>query len=104
MRISSPDCELWPDTGMTKLVLAECLVSVGGWFMPIAGHRSITFAALFLGCRPEELSPEPAARRPRGCADRHPDLPLGPEHPQLVLSELAVGGRGTAIGDLGLSE
>ena len=76
---------------ITKLELAEYFVTVGPWFMPIVGHRPITLQRFPDGDRRRGvLREEPAARRSRVRADRHPDLPVGRKHPQLVLDELAV--------------
>ena len=92
VRISSPDRELWPDTGITKLVLAEYLVSVGDWFMPIVGHRPITLQRFPQGIEGDEFF---AKNPPRGVPDYAQTVtltyPSGRKHPQLVLNELAVG-------------
>ena len=92
VRISSPDRELWPDTGITKLVLAEYLVSVGDRLMPIVGHRPITLQRFPQGIDGEEFF---AKNPPRGVPDYAQTVtltyPSGRKHPQLVLNELAVG-------------
>ncbi len=92
VRISSPDRELWPDTGITKLVLAQYLVSVGDWFMPVVGHRPITLQRFPEGIEGEEFF---AKNPPRGVPDYAQTVtltyPSGRKHPQLVLNELAVG-------------
>ena len=91
VRISSPDRELWPGTGITKLVLAEYFVSVGPWFMPIVGHRPITLQRFPSGIDGEEFF---AKNPPRGVPDYAQTVtltyPSGRKHPQLVLNELAV--------------
>ncbi len=92
VRISSPDRELWPGTGITKLVLAEYLVSVGAWFMPVVGGRPITLQRFPDGIEGEEFF---AKNPPRGAPDYAQTVtltyPSGRKHPQLVLNELAVG-------------
>ncbi|HEU4331351.1 MAG TPA: non-homologous end-joining DNA ligase [Lapillicoccus sp.] len=91
VRISSPDRELWPGTGITKLELAEYFVAVGGWFMPIVGHRPITLQRFPTGIDGEEFF---AKNPPRGVPDYAQTVtltyPSGRKHPQLVLNELAV--------------
>ena len=91
VRISSPERELWPGTGITKLVLAEYFVSVGPWFMPIVGHRPITLQRFPSGIDGEEFF---AKNPPRGVPDYAQTVtltyPSGRKHPQLVLNELAV--------------
>ncbi len=91
VRISSPGRELWPGTGITKLVLAEYFVSVGPWFMPIVGHRPITLQRFPSGIDGEEFF---AKNPPRGVPDYAQTVtltyPSGRKHPQLVLNELAV--------------
>ncbi|MEO7235543.1 MAG: non-homologous end-joining DNA ligase, partial [Lapillicoccus sp.] len=92
VRISSPDRELWPDTGITQLVLAEYLVSVGDCLMPVVGHRPITLQRFPQGIEGEEFF---AKNPPRGVPDYAQTVtltyPSGRQHPQLVLNELAVG-------------
>ncbi len=92
VRISSPARELWPGTGITKLVLAEYLVSVGDRLMPIVGHRPITLQRFPQGIDGEEFF---AKNPPRGVPDYAQTVtltyPSGRQHPQLVLNELAVG-------------
>ena len=91
VRISSPGRELWPGTGITKLELAEYLVTVGPWFMPIVGHRPITLQRFPTGIDGEEFF---AKNPPRGVPDYAQTVtltyPSGRKHPQLVLNELAV--------------
>jgi DNA ligase D len=91
VRISSPDRELWPGTGITKLELAEYFVRVGTWFMPIVGHRPITLQRFPTGIDGEEFF---AKNPPRGVPEYAQTVtltyPSGRKHPQLVLNELAV--------------
>jgi DNA ligase D len=91
VRISSPGRELWPGTGITKLELAEYLVTVGPWFMPIVGHRPITLQRFPTGIDGEEFF---AKNPPRGAPEYAQTVtltyPSGRKHPQLVLNELAV--------------
>jgi len=92
VRISSPGRELWPDTGITKLLLAEYLIAVGEWLMPVVGHRPITLQRFPQGIEGEEFF---AKNPPRGAPDYAQTVtltyPSGRKHPQLVLNELAVG-------------
>ena len=92
VRISSPGRELWPGTGITKLELAEYLVTVGPWFMPHRGPPPDHPAAV-----PRRGSTaRSSSRRTRRAASPstpRPSLltyPSGRKHPQLVLNELAV--------------
>jgi bifunctional non-homologous end joining protein LigD len=91
VRISSPDRELWPRTGITKLELAEYFVRVGSWFMPIVGRRPITLQRFPTGIDGEEFF---AKNPPRGVPEYAQTVtltyPSGRKHPQLVLNELAV--------------
>jgi DNA ligase D len=91
VRISSPERELWPGTGITKLELAEYFVRVGSWFMPIVGRRPITLQRFPTGIDGEEFF---AKNPPRGVPEYAQTVtltyPSGRKHPQLVLNELAV--------------
>ena len=90
VRISSPGRELWPGTGITKLRAGRVLRHGGALVRADLGHRPITLQRFPDGDRRRGvLLEEPAARRSRLRAHRHPDLPARPQHPQLVLDELA---------------
>ncbi len=90
VRVSSPSRVLWPDSGITKLDLAQYLVAVGDRFMPLVGHRPVTLQRFPTGIEGEEFY---SKNPPRGVPDFAQVVtvtyPSGRRHPQLVIDELA---------------
>ncbi len=90
VRVSSPDRVLWPDTGITKLELAQYLIAVGERFLPLVGHRPVTLQRFPTGVGGEEFySKNPPRGVPAYSRTVTVTYPSGRSHPQLVIDELA---------------
>ncbi|RKR74393.1 non-homologous end-joining DNA ligase [Frondihabitans australicus] len=90
VRISSPSRVLWPDLGLTKLDLANYLVTVGEAFVRANGDRPVSLQRFPEGVDGEQFF---SKNPPRGAPEyvRAVDVtyPSGRVHPQLVLDEPA---------------
>ncbi|WP_423923908.1 non-homologous end-joining DNA ligase [Frigoribacterium sp. 2-23] len=90
VRLSSPTRVLWPDSGVTKLDLAEYLIAVGPAFLRANGGRPLSLQRFPGGVDGEDFF---SKNPPRGAPDyvRQIDVtyPSGRVHPQLVVDEAA---------------
>ncbi|ROQ40770.1 DNA ligase D [Frondihabitans sp. PhB188] len=90
VRVSSPGRVLWPELGITKLDLANYLVTVGEPFVRANGGRPISLQRFPGGVDGEQFF---SKNPPRGTPDyvRATDVtyPSGRVHPQLVIDEPA---------------
>ncbi|WP_394551771.1 non-homologous end-joining DNA ligase [Agromyces sp. MMS24-JH15] len=90
IRISSPARVLWPETGITKLGLAEYLVAVGDAFIEANGDRPVSLQRFPGGVDGEQFfSKNPPKGAPEWVRAVPVTYPSGRSHPQLVLDEPA---------------
>jgi DNA ligase D len=90
VRISSPTRVLWPDSGITKLELAEYLVAVGPAFVAANGGRPVSLERYPEGVDGESFfSKNPPRGVPEWMRDVSVTYPSGRRHPQLVIDEPA---------------
>jgi DNA ligase D len=90
VRISSPSRVLWPDTGITKLDLAQYMVDVGEAFVRANGDRPVSLERFPTGVGGEVFF---SKNPPRGAPDYVDAVtvtyPSGRAHPQVVIREPA---------------
>ena len=90
VRISSPDRVLWPESGFTKLDLANYMVAVGGAFTAANGDRPLSLQRFPGGINGEQFF---SKNPPKGAPDYVRDVmvvyPSARSHPQLVIDEPA---------------
>jgi DNA ligase D len=90
VRISSPTRVLWPESGITKLELAEYLVAVGPAFVAANGGRPVSLERYPEGVEGESFfSKNPPRGVPEWMRDVSVTYPSGRRHPQLVIDEPA---------------
>ncbi|CAN5163488.1 non-homologous end-joining DNA ligase [soil metagenome] len=90
MRISSPGRVLWPDLGITKLDLAEYLVTVGEPFVAANGDRPISLQRFGDSIEGEWFfSKNPPKGTPDFVRSVMVSYPSARAHPQLVIDEPA---------------
>ncbi|MGR0221698.1 non-homologous end-joining DNA ligase [Agromyces sp. ZXT2-6] len=90
VRISSPTRVLWPESGITKLELAEYLVAVGPAFVAANGGRPVSLERYPEGVEGESFfSKNPPRGVPAWMRDVSVTYPSGRRHPQLVIDEPA---------------
>ena len=93
VRVSSPDRVMWPESGITKLQLAQYLVAVADPFVRAVGHRPVTLQRFPGGVDGEEFfSKNPPKGAPAWARTVMCTYPSGRRHPQLVIDEI-----GTAV-------
>ncbi len=91
VRISSPSRVLWPDAGITKLDLAQYLVTVGDAFVRANGDRPLSLQRFPGGVDGEQFfSKNPPKGAPDYVRSVTVTYPSARKHPQLVLDEPAV--------------
>lgn len=90
VRISSPDRVLWPESGFTKLDLANYIVAVGAAFIAANGNRPLSLQRFPGGIDGEQFF---SKNPPKGAPDYVRDVmvvyPSARSHPQLVIDEPA---------------
>ncbi|MFJ2660657.1 non-homologous end-joining DNA ligase [Arthrobacter koreensis] len=90
VRISSPDRVLWPESGFTKLDLANYIVAVGEAFIAANGNRPLSLQRFPGGIDGEQFF---SKNPPKGAPDYVRDVmvvyPSARSHPQLVIDEPA---------------
>ncbi|MER1995176.1 MAG: non-homologous end-joining DNA ligase [Arthrobacter sp.] len=90
VRISSPDRVLWPESGFTKLDLANYMVAVGEAFTAANGDRPLSLQRFPGGIDGEQFF---SKNPPKGAPDYVRDVtvvyPSARSHPQLVIDEPA---------------
>jgi len=90
VRISSPDRVLWPDSGFTKLDLANYILAVGDAFTAANGDRPLSLQRFPGGIDGEQFF---SKNPPKGAPDYVRDVmvvyPSARSHPQLVIDEPA---------------
>lgn len=90
VRISSPDRVLWPQVGITKLDLANYLVTVGEAFVRANGDRPLSLQRFPAGIDGEQFF---SKNPPKGAPDYVRAVtvvyPSARSHPQLVIDEPA---------------
>jgi DNA ligase D len=90
VRISSPSRVLWPESGITKLQLAEYLVAVGDAFVRANGDRPLSLQRFPEGIDGEQFF---SKNPPKGAPDYVRSVPVvypsARTHPQLVIDEPA---------------
>ena len=90
VRISSPTRVIWPEPGITKLELAEYLVTVGDAFIEANGDRPVSLQRFPGGIDGEQFfSKNPPKGAPEWVRSVTVTYPSGRRHPQLVLDEPA---------------
>lgn len=90
VRISSPGRVLWPDSGITKLELAEYAVAIGPALLGALGARPVTLQRFPTGIEGEEFySKNPPRGVPAYTRTVVVTYPSGRQHPQLVVDEIA---------------
>jgi DNA ligase D len=90
VRVSSPDRIVWPESGITKLELAEYLAAVGPAFVAANGDRPISLERFRDGIGGESFfSKNPPKGAPEWMRDVTVTYPSGRQHPQLVIDEPA---------------
>ncbi|MGW5242255.1 ATP-dependent DNA ligase [Monashia sp. NPDC004114] len=96
VKVSSPDRELWPASGMadgrpvTKLDMAEYLVAVRDPLLHALGDRPVTLQRFPEGIEGEEFfSKNPPKGVPEWTRTVMCTYPSGRRHPQLVIDEVA---------------
>ena len=90
VRVSSPARVLWPDSGITKLELAEYAVSVGPALLGALRARPVTLQRFPTGIDGEEFySKNPPRGVPAWTRTVVVTYPSGRRHPQLVVDEVA---------------
>ena len=91
VRISSPSRVLFPEPGITKLELAQYLVTVGDAFVRANGERPISLQRYGAGIDGDSFF---SKNPPKGAPDYVRDIvvtyPSARSHPQLVVDEPAV--------------
>jgi DNA ligase D len=90
VRISSPSRILWPESGITKLDLAQYIVAVGDAFVRANGGRPVSLQRFPDGVDGEQFF---SKNPPRGAPDYVHSVmvtyPSGRTHPQVVIDEVA---------------
>jgi DNA ligase D len=90
VRISSPSRVLWPESGITKLQLAEYIVAVGDAFVRANGDRPLSLQRFPEGIDGEQFF---SKNPPKGTPDYVRSVPViypsARTHPQLVIDEPA---------------
>ncbi|MBD8043806.1 ATP-dependent DNA ligase [Arthrobacter sp. Sa2BUA2] len=90
VRISSPDRVLWPESGFTKLDLANYICAVGQAFVAANGDRPLSLQRFPAGIDGEQFF---SKNPPKGAPDYVRDVmvvyPSARSHPQLVIDEPA---------------
>lgn len=90
MRVSSPSRVLWPEVGITKLQLAEYIVTVGDAFVRANGDRPVSLQRFPEGVDGEQFF---SKNPPKGAPDFVRSVtvvyPSARAHPQLVIDEPA---------------
>ncbi|MCU1440798.1 MAG: ATP-dependent ligase [Rhodoglobus sp.] len=90
VRISSPSRVLWPESGITKLQLAEYIVAVGDAFVRANGDRPLSLQRFPEGIDGEQFF---SKNPPKGAPDYVRSVPViypsARTHPQLVIDEPA---------------
>ncbi|MBD7994016.1 ATP-dependent DNA ligase [Arthrobacter sp. Sa2CUA1] len=90
VRISSPDRVLWPESGFTKLDLAQYICAVGQAFVAANGDRPLSLQRFPGGIDGEQFF---SKNPPKGAPDYVRDVmvvyPSARSHPQLVIDEPA---------------
>lgn len=90
VRLSSPSRVLWPEPGITKLDLANYIVSVGDAFVRANGDRPVSLQRFPEGINGEQFF---SKNPPRGTPDYVRAVPVvypsARTHPQLVIDEPA---------------
>ena len=90
VRISSPGRVLWPETGVTKLDLAQYLIAVSDAFVRAAGDRPVSLERFPGGVDGERFfSKNPPKGAPAWSRSVMCTYPSGRKHPQLVIDEIA---------------
>ena len=90
VRISSPARVLWPDSGTTKLDLANYIVDVGEAFVTANGGRPLSLQRFPEGIDGEQyFSKNPPKGAPEYVGSVMVTYPSGRSHPQLVIDEPA---------------
>lgn len=90
VRISSPARVLWPDSGITKLDLANYIVDVGEAFVTANGGRPLSLQRFPEGVDGEQyFSKNPPKGAPDYVRSVMVTYPSGRSHPQLVIDEPA---------------
>ena len=90
VRISSPDRVLWPESGFTKLDLANYMVAVGDAFTAANGDRPLSLQRFPAGIDGEQFfSKNPPKGAPEYVRDVMVVYPSARSHPQLVIDEPA---------------
>jgi DNA ligase D-like protein (predicted polymerase) len=90
VRISSPSRILWPEAGITKLDLANYLVTVGTEFIAANGDRPVSLQRFPGGIDGEQFfSKNPPKGAPDYVRSEMVVYPSARSHPQLVLDEPA---------------
>ena len=90
VRVSSPDRVLWPESGVTKLELAEYLVAVGRAFVEANGDRPVALQRFPEGIAGEEFfSKSPPRGKPEFIREQTVTFPSARSHPMLVIDEPA---------------
>jgi DNA ligase D len=90
VRISSPSRVVWPEAGLTKLDLANYLVSVGGPFVAANGNRPVSLQR-YSGTIEGDMffSKNPPKGAPEYVRSVMVTYPSARSHPQLVIDEPA---------------
>jgi DNA ligase D len=90
IRVSSPSRVLWPESGLTKLDLAQYVVAVGGPFVLANGDRPLSLQRFADGIEGEQFF---SKNPPKGAPDFVRSVPVvypsARSHPQLVIDEPA---------------
>ncbi|WP_312180170.1 non-homologous end-joining DNA ligase [Arthrobacter sp.] len=90
VRISSPDRVLWPESGFTKLDLAQYMTAVGPAFVAANGDRPLALQRFPGGIDGEQFF---SKNPPKGAPDYVRDVmvvyPSARSHPQMVIDEPA---------------
>lgn len=90
VRISSPTRVLWPESGITKLELAEYFIAVGAPFVEANGDRPVSLQRFPGGADGEHFfSKNPPKGAPEWVRSVPVTYPSGRTHPQLVIDEPA---------------
>ncbi|WP_213816307.1 non-homologous end-joining DNA ligase [Glaciihabitans sp. dw_435] len=90
VRISSPSRVLWPDSGITKLDLANYIIAVGTPFVAANGDRPVSLQRFPDGIDGEQFfSKNPPKGAPEYVRSEMVVYPSARTHPQLVIDEPA---------------